>query len=318
MPGPLYIGLDVGGTTMKAGVVDDNGQPLSQTSRPTHPEKGQQHGLAMMIETIRQAMADINLSIPDVAAIGVATPGSLDLDTGVMLEPPNLKPWRNVPVRQHISDTFGLPTAFQNDANAAAYGEYWVGAGKGCRSMVLFTLGTGIGGGIVIDDRILNGAHSHGGELGHTKIQLIDGRQCACGQRGCLEAYASATAVVARTHEALQIDNRLSVLRETKELTSKLVFDAAAAGDELAISIVDRTAYYLAGGAANILHTIDPELICFAGGMIAAGEPFLNLIRRYVKELAFAWPAQRVSIQFAKLGNTAGIIGAAGCARMLL
>lgn len=318
MPDRLLVGLDVGGTTMKAGVVDELGHILAHVNLPTEPAKGQQHGLTMMAEAIRQAVAAANLSMDCIAAIGVATPGSLDIPSGVILDPPNLKPWRNVPVRQSIADAFGLPTAFQNDANAAAFGESWVGVGKDHRSMVLFTLGTGIGGGIVIDGRIWEGAHSHGGELGHMKIDISGARQCGCGQRGCLEAYASATAVVARTYEALQQDGGQSHLHSAGELTAQSVFAAADAGDSLAKNIVDRTAYYLAVGAANAMNTIDPELICFAGGMIAAGEPFLNLIRRYIRDVAFAWPAERVAVRYAALGNDAGVIGAARCAKLLL
>jgi glucokinase len=315
---PLFIGLDVGGTTMKAGVVDDSGRLLAHVSLPTEPAKGQQQGLATMAEAIRLAATKAGLSMERIAAIGVATPGSLDLKAGVILDPPNLKPWRNVPVRQFIAETFGIPTAFQNDANAAALGEAWVGAGKIFYSMVLFTLGTGIGGGVILNGRIWEGAHGHAGELGHTKVDLSGGRQCACGQRGCLEAYASATAVVARTNEALQQDGGQSTLHSAGDLTAKSVFAAAEAGDALAKIIVDRTAFYLAAGAANAIHTVDPELICFAGGMIAAGEPLLNLIRKYVRDLAFAWPADRVAIRYATLGTDAGIIGAAGCARQLL
>jgi glucokinase len=318
MPERLFVGLDVGGTTMKAGVVDDMGQMLAHVDVPTEPAKGQIQGLATMADAIRQAAAAANVPMNRITAIGVATPGSLDLKAGVILDPPNLKPWRNVPVRQFIADTFGLPTAFQNDANAAAQGEAWVGAGREFRSMVLFTLGTGIGGGVIIDGRILEGAHGHAGELGHTKVDLSGGRQCGCGQRGCLETYASATAVVARTYEALQLDGGKSTLHSVGELTAKSVFTAADAGDSLAQAIVDRTAYYLAVGASNAIHTVDPELICFAGGMIAAGEPLLNLIRRYVQEVAFAWPAARVAIRFGTLGNNAGVIGAAACARLLI
>src|SRR5437588_3711686 len=201
---PVFVGLDVGGTTMKAGVVDDSGRPLAEpVSLPTEAAKGQEAGLAVMADTIRQAVAAAGLTLDRIAAVGVATPGSMDIPAGLILDPPNLKPWRNVPVRQHIADAFRLPTAFQNDANAAAYGEFWAGAGKDFRSMVLFTLGTGIGGGIIIGDQVIEGEHSHGGELGHLKIEPRGGRMCGCGHRGCLEAYASATAVVARTHEAL-------------------------------------------------------------------------------------------------------------------
>src|SRR5579859_1163371 len=147
---PIFIGLDVGGTSMKAGSVDDDGQPLSAVNLPTEAHKGQEHGLAVMCEAIRRAAAEARLTMRDIAAVGVATPGLMDIPAGLILDPPNLKPWRNVPVRQHIHDVFQLPTAFQNDANAAAYGEFWIGAGRDARSLVMFTLGTGIGGGIIL------------------------------------------------------------------------------------------------------------------------------------------------------------------------
>jgi glucokinase len=319
---PVFVGLDVGGTTMKAGLVDDDGRPLAPpASLPTEAAKGQEHGLAVMAETIRQAVAAAGLTMDRIAAIGVATPGSMDIPAGIILDPPNLKPWRNVPVRQFIADTFRLPTAFQNDANAAAYGEFWAGAGKDFRSMVLFTLGTGIGGGIILGDRVIEGEHSHGAELGHVKIELRNGQLCGCGHRGCLEAYASATAVVARTHEALNEAGAKSalhqVLRVQGELTARAVFLAAASGDKLAAKIVDETAFYLAVGAANAMHTVDPECVCFAGGMTAAGEPFLEMIRRHVHEVAFPVPAAKCQIRYAKLGSDAGFIGAAGCGRQL-
>ncbi len=317
---PMFVGLDVGGTTMKAGVVDDDGRPRAvPISLPTEAAKGQEHGLTLMAEAIRRAVAAAGRTLDRIAAIGVATPGSMDIPAGLILDPPNLKPWRNVPVRQFIADTFALPTAFQNDANAAAYGEFWAGAGKEFRSMVLFTLGTGIGGGIILGDRVIEGEHSHGGELGHVKIELRNGRPCGCGHRGCLEAYASATAVVTRTHEALQVDGGKSSLHqyERGDLTARDVFRAADGGDALAARIVDETAYYLAVGAANAMHTVDPECVCFAGGMTAAGEPFLERIRHYVREVAFPVPAAKCQIRYAKLGSDAGFIGAAGCARQL-
>lgn len=321
MTPPLYVGLDVGGTSMKAGVVADDGKAWSAISLPTEAHKGQEAGLARMCETIRQAVAAAGVPMKDIAAIGVATPGLMDIPAGVILDPPNLKPWRDVPVRRHIHEAFGLPTAFQNDANAAAYGEYWVGAGRDVRSMVLFTLGTGIGGGIILDDRILEGEHSHGGELGHIKVEMSNPRPCSCGRRGCLEAYASATSVVHRTQEALGPTPSRSSLHEAArqgELTSEIIFDAAAAGDALAAKIVEDTAYYLAVGAMNLMHTIDPDMVVFAGGMIAAGDAFLERIRHHVRELAFPVPAARTQIRFAQLGGDAGFIGAAACGRQLI
>jgi glucokinase len=318
---PLYVGLDVGGTSMKAGVVEDDGRPRSSVSLPTEAHKGQEHGLAVMCAAIRRAVAEARREMKGIAAIGVATPGLMDIPAGVILDPPNLKPWRNVAVRQHIHDVFGMPTAFQNDANAAAYGEYWAGAGRGAHSMVLFTLGTGIGGGIILDDRILEGEHSHGAELGHIKIEMTRPRLCGCGRRGCLEAYASATSVVHRTQEALAEDGGRSSLHQTakrEELTSEIIFDAAAGGDDLAAKIVEDTAFYLAVGAMNLMHTIDPDMVVFGGGMIAAGDAFLERIRHHVRELAFPVPAAKTQIRYAQLGSDAGFIGAAACGRQLV
>jgi glucokinase len=318
----LFVGLDVGGTSMKAGVVADGGQPLSAVNLPTEAHKGQAFGLERMCETIRLAIAEAGLRPDQIAAIGVATPGTMDIPAGLILDPPNLRPWRNVPVRQHVHDSFQVPTAFQNDANAAAFGEYWAGAGRGAHSMVLFTLGTGVGGGIIIGDLVVEGEHSHGAEIGHMKIEMSNPRQCGCGRWGCLEAYASATGVVKRAREAIAEAGGLSLLRpflqEEAELTAKDIFNAAAAGDTLAQKIVDETAFYLAVGATNMMHTIDPDMIVFGGGMIAAGPSFLERIQAHVKKLAFPVPAEKTQIRYAQLGSDAGFIGAAACARQLL
>jgi glucokinase len=229
----------------------------------------------------------------------------MDIKLGLILDPPNLKPWRNVEVPQTISAKLGKPVAFQNDANAAALGEFWVGAGKDVDSFVMFTLGTGIGGGIVIDGKVLEGAHSHGGELGHLRIGLPDtGRLCGCGRRGCLEAYASATAVLARTREdvpAWRGPTRLRSLLAQKgeDFEARDVFDAAAAGDPVARRIVEDTAYYLALGACAMMATVDPHMIAFGGGMIAAGESFLHTIQEYVGRFGLSYPASKVQIRYA-------------------
>lgn len=321
MAKPLhFVGVDVGGTTIKGGVVDDRGRALASVNLATEAAKGQEHGLERICETVRQAVAAAGLRMDQVAAIGVATPGTMDIPGGMILDPPNLRPWKNVPVRRHVQDTFQLPTAFQNDANAAAYGEYWVGAGRGTRSMVLFTLGTGVGCGIVIHDQVLEGEHSHGAEVGHIMIEMTNPRPCGCGRKGCLEAYASATAVVKRAQEALAKDGGRSALhavrRRQGELTSRDVFDAAAT-DALAEKIVADTAYYLAVATVNMMHTIDPDTVVFGGGMIAAGDTFLERIRRHVRDMAFPVPAEKTRIEYARLGIDAGFIGAAACGRQL-
>src|SRR5438067_5107321 len=254
---PYYVGLDVGGSSMKGGVVDDAGKPLSAVSLPTEAHRGQEFGLERMCETIRAAVRDAGVGLDRVAAIGVATPGTMDIPAGIILDPPNLKPWQNVPVRRHVQDVFGVPTAFQNDANAAAFGEHWAGAGKCVHSMVLFTLGTGVGGGIVIGDLVVEGEHSHGAELGHMKIEMTNPRQCGCGRWGCLEAYASATAVVKRTREAIAQPGVRSPLAAANTkiggMTARDVFDAADQGDALAEKLVEDTAFYLAIGAMNMM-----------------------------------------------------------------
>ncbi len=305
---------------MKAGVVTDEGQALSLVNMPTEAEKGQEFGLQRMCATIRAAATAARLDMAQIAAIGVATPGTMDIPGGVILDPPNLRPWQNVPVRQHIQNAFGIPVAFQNDANAAALGEFWVGAGRDVHSMVLFTLGTGVGGGIIIGDLIVQGEHSHGAELGHVVIEMSNPRICGCGRPGCLEAYASATAVVNRTLEKLTPGHASSLARrsEAQELTARDVFEAAAKGDGLAEEIVEETAYYLAVGATNLMHCIDPDMVVFGGGMIAAGDEFLDRIRKHVHRLAFPVPAQKTILCYAGLGTNAGFIGAAACARLQL
>lgn len=323
MSDALYVGLDVGGTTMKAAVVTDAGKPLATATLATEASKGQEHGLNQMVKTIRAAVGNAGKTMADIAAIGVATPGTMDIPNGIILDPPNLQPWKNVPVRQHVADTFGIPTAFQNDANAAALGEFWVGAGREAHTMVMFTLGTGIGGGIILDGRVLEGQHSHGAEVGHMRIDLGKNRRCGCGRWGCLEAFASATSVVKRAQEAVAGVSGPSKLRDLlaatdEELPAKVVFQAADQGDETARKIVDETAYYLAVGAMNLMHLIDPDMIVYAGGMTAAGEPFLNRIKHYIHELAFPVPAQNTIVRYAQLGSDAGFIGAAACGRQLV
>ena len=315
---PYYLGIDLGGTNIKSGVVDDSGRPLSSVSLETEAERGPFVGVDNLAEAGRQAVKASGLPWSAIAAVGLGSPGTMDIAAGLLLEPPNLPGWDNLPIRRLLSDKLGKPTVFQNDANAAAYGEHWAGAGRGLSSLVLFTLGTGIGCGIVEDGRVIEGRHSHGGECGHIIIEMDNGRVCSCGRRGHLEAYASATAVVKRAAEAAELDTGSPLhlaLREGR-LTSRAVDEAAEAGDPLAIRLMSETARYLAVGAVNLMHTIDPDIVLFSGGMIAAGPKFLDQIRAYIHELAFPIPAAKTRIEFAQLGGDAGFIGAAGCARM--
>jgi glucokinase len=314
---PVYLGIDLGGTNVKSGVVDDGGRSLSSVSVETEADHGPEAGLKKLVEAANRAVAQSGLPWDRITAVGLGSPGTMDLEAGLLLEPPNLHGWNNLPIRRLLSERLQKPTVLQNDGNAAAYGEYWAGAGKGAHSLAMFTLGTGIGCGIVVDGAIIDGRHSHGAECGHIIIQMENGRQCSCGAFGHLEAYASATALVKRASEALQHDKSPSLLRQLdpRALSSRAIGKAAEAGDHLAQRLMTETARYLAVGAVCVMHTIDPDLVLFGGGMIAAGRAFLDDIRRDIRAMAFPVPAALTRVEYAQLGGDAGFIGAAGCAR---
>jgi glucokinase len=319
-PPPFYLGIDLGGTNIKSGVVDGEGRPVSAISVETQAEQGPEVGLDNLAEAGRRAVEASGVPWDQIAGVGLGSPGTMDLPSGMLLEPPNLPGWDNLPIRQLLSERLKKPAVLQNDANAAAFGEYWTGAGKDAHSLVMFTLGTGIGCGIVIDGHILEGQHSTGAECGHLIIQMENARLCSCGQYGHLEAYASATALVKRAFEALEQSDAASRLRELdpQAMTSRAIAEAAATGDTLAHRLMRETAYYLAVGAVCLMHTIDPDLVLFGGGMINAGESLLEDIRHNVRRLAFPVPAAKTRIEFARLGEEAGFIGAAGWARKVL
>lgn len=315
---PYYLGIDLGGTNVKSGVVDDAGHSYSSVSMKTQAALGPEVGLETLAEVARRAVKASGLDWKDIVAVGLGSPGTMDIEAGLLLDPPNLPGWTNLPIRQRLADMLDKPTVLQNDANAAAYGEYWAGAGRDSQSMGLFTLGTGIGCGIIDHGRIIVGRHSNGAECGHMIIQMENARQCSCGAYGHLEAYASATALVKRAAEALDegTPSRLHEVRANGQLTSRTIAEAAEAGDTLARRLMRETARYLAVGAVNLMNTIDPDMILFGGGMIAAGTTLLNDIRGDIQSLAFPIPAASIVIEYAALGGDAGYIGAAGCARL--
>ncbi len=317
---PYYLGIDLGGTNIKSGVVNDHGRVLSKISVETEADRGPETGLDNLAKAGHQAVEASGLKWDDIAGVGLGSPGTMDLKAGMLLEPPNLPGWDNLPIRQLLSEKLKKPTVLQNDGNAAAFGEYWTGAGRDVHSLVMFTLGTGIGCGIVVNGLILEGRHSHGAECGHIIIQMENARRCSCGAYGHLEAYASATALVKRAQEALAQDDQPSRLRDLDpdHITSRVISEAAAAGDALGRRLMRETAHYLAVGAVSLMHTIDPDLILFGGGMINAGESLLEDIRHDVRQMAFPIPAAKTRVEFARLGEEAGFVGAAGWARKVL
>lgn len=324
--GPVYLGIDVGGTNIKAGVVTAAGVPLTAAvSVKTEAALGPEAGLRNIEEAAQAAVAAAGIELIDLHAIGLATPGPMDIRRGMLLSPANMPLWKDMPVRDETARRLGKPTLLQNDANAAAYGEFWTGAAKEASSLVFWTLGTGIGCGIIYDNEIIEGAHSLGSECGHIIIDM-DGPRThpGTGQRGTLEAYASARAIVARCREALDAGRRSLIadrLKAGEELTPKLIGTAAEQGDELADELVMETARCLGIGTVTLMHTIDPEMVLFGGAMTFGrsdsplGVRFLERIKEEIRARAFPACWQNTLVDYATLGGDAGFIGAAGCAR---
>jgi len=319
-----YIGIDIGGTTINVGVVDDSGMTLAKLSRPSVLDDGLEAGLKRVYDAVEQTVGESGVGWEGIQAIGAAAPGTMDIHTGVIFHPFNLPGWEDLPLRDRLADNFGKPTVLHNDANAAAYGEYWVGAGRNVSSLMFWTLGTGIGGGIVIDGQLLTGAHSHGGECGHMIIQMDGGERSPHGIHGALELYASAKALVSRCQEQLDAGAKTLLterLQAGEKLTPKLIAAAAEEGDQLADELIMDTARYLAIGTINMMHTINPEMVVLGGAMTFGqhetelGRRFLAQLKGVVKAHAFPIIAERTVIDYATLGADAGFIGAAGCAR---
>lgn len=322
---PLFLGVDVGGTNIKIGLIDDAGQVLGKASIPTHADQHPDPTMVRVRQATDELLSDLGLPLSEVGAVGLGTPGTMDIPTGMMLDPPNLPGWHHYPVRDRLSAATGRPVWFANDANAAAFGEKWVGSGQKFSSIVFLTLGTGVGGGIIIGDLSIDGENSCGSECGHIIIDYHEtARLCGCGQRGHLEAYASATGVTKRAHEALAAGHASSLMRRIatgEALSPLMISEEAAAGDALSREIVLDTAAYLGIGITTLMHTVDPGAVILGGAMTFGGhatplgEVFLERIRAEVRRRAFPVLAEKTTIDFAALGSDAGFIGAAGIAR---
>jgi glucokinase len=322
---PLFVGVDVGGTNIKIGVVDDDGRSVADRSIETNEERGPDDAAKRVGDAVRDLLDKSGVAEGAVARLGLATPGPMDIPNGMLLGPGNLPHWHNTPIRDLISKACGLPVTYANDANAAAYGEFWAGAAREYRSMVLFTMGTGIGGGIITEGMLIEGVHSCGGELGHI---IIDSHPNApvnsLGLRGTLEGYCGAYAVIRRTHEALAAGKKSSLTKRLdagEELTPLMLSEEAERGDQLSLDLIMETARYMAIGAVTAVHTIDPESVVIGGGMTFGGEGnplgerFMARLRDEARGRMIESLRDKIHIDFAVLGGDAGYIGAAGLAR---
>lgn len=313
------VGIDLGGTTIITVVTDTHGKVIASVKCLSEVKEGITAVINRIVDTIYATVAKAKIGIDDVISIGIGAPGPLSTKTGIVFDAPNLAGWENVPLRDLVKKSFKnkILVFLENDANAAAYGEFWVGAGKNVSTLIMLTLGTGIGGGIIIDKRLYRGPDDTAGELGHMSV-FPNGPVCNCGNRGCLEAIASATGMVNRAVDALRLGSK-SLIRELAEndlnrVTAKMVYNAVLQGDQLAREIMEETGRYIGIAAASLVNIFNPEMLVFSGGMINAGEYLLKPIREEVKKRAFPQPAARVKIILTTLGENVGAIGAAGIA----
>jgi glucokinase len=323
---PYFVGIDVGGTNIKLGLVDNEGETLSYHSMRTEQDKGAEDACARMREAVEELIKKAGVSKSDVARAGLATPGPMDISKGMILRPGNLPGWWDFPIRDRVSHHIGLPVTFANDANAAAYGEFWAGAGKQYHSLVFLTLGTGVGGGIIVGDTLIEGEHSCGSECGHILVNPSDDAPMdSLGKRGSLESYANATAVTDRALAALGSVTVTSLAKRRdagEEITPQVIAQEAERGDEVARRVIMETAYWLAIGIVSFIHTIDPDAVLLGGAMTfggndsAVGRAFLQRIRDEVRPRLLEPLRNAVKIEFASLGGDAGYIGAAGLGRL--
>ncbi len=311
------IGVDVGGTKISVGAMPDDGsREIGVRSAPTRAEQGPGavvDRIVEMIETvIAVTMAEEGVPRAAFAGVGVGAPGPLDHDRNVVVVAPNLG-WRDLPLRALITDRVGLPAALDNDANCATLGEAWVGAARGARYVLGLTLGTGIGGGLIVNGRLYHGASNVAGEVGHMTIET-QGRRCACGNYGCLEAYASGPNIAQRAREAVEAGepSALSdmVGGDLARLTAQHVYDANDRGDALAREVVRETARFLGAGVANLLNVFNPDVVVLAGGVARAGPALFDPLRAEVRRRAFRPAVDAARIVPGALPGTAGVVGA--------
>ncbi len=306
------VGIDIGGTNIVAGTVaEDGSEVLGLVSEPTLAEQGAEGVLSRIMKLARASMAAARGK--EIAGLGIGSPGPLDTTTGVVLLTPNLG-WVNFPLRDRVAGALGMSATLDNDANCAIFGEWWRGAARGASHVVGLTIGTGIGGGIVLAGRVYRGKSDIAGEIGHMTIDL-NGRRCKCGNYGCLEAYASGPAIAARAIEGIEAGADSSLPRyvngDLARITAQIVYEAAHDGDGYALEVVHDTAKFLGAGVANVVNIFNPEVVVICGGVTLAGDKLFLPLRSEVKRRAFKPAVEACRIVPGELTGTAGVYGAA-------
>ena len=310
----LYIGIDLGGTNIAVGLVDESGQILARMTVPTRAERSAEEIVATMAEAAKILLAEAGVAEGEIASVGVGTPGAVDREAGVVVSACNLH-FSNTPLREMLGEYFSCPVYVENDANCAAWAEATAGAAKGARDSLMITLGTGVGGGIVIGGRLYGGFNNYGGEFGHMII-ADGGERCACGRRGCVEAYSSATALIRDVKRATETHPEsllASIAQREGGVNGKTVFAAVEQGDATARCVLDEYVRHLALALINLIRIFQPQVLVVGGGVAQAGEALLAPLRERVSEIygSYVTENKRTAIKAAALGNDAGIVGAA-------
>ncbi len=303
----IVLATDLGGTNLRMAAVDEDGSILSRVKYET-PRSSEPHEI---VETMAKAVKECRAELrdADILAIGAAVPGTIDFKRGLIQTAPNLPELNEFSIVGALEDKLGIKAILENDANAAAIGENWLGASKGFANSIMITLGTGVGGGVIIDGKVLRGIDGTAGEIGHINVEP-EGHSCGCGSFGCLEQYASATAIVRMAKEIFGQDNNVK-LDGLKEITSEYLFEQASAGNALARDIFRTQGYYMGIVLAGLINTLNPEVIVIGGGVAAGWDLFITSLREQIKVRSYKEPAERAEVVRAKLGDDAGILGIA-------
>lgn len=303
----MLIGIDLGGTNIAAGIVDKNNKIVCSDSCPTLSERPYTEIVKDMAQLCKKLIAEAGLNEADIEGIGIGSPGTVDNKNGVIIYANNLG-WDNVPLAEELRKYIDVPVNIENDANAAAYGEF-MECGGDVDSFVAITLGTGVGGGVIIDKKIYRGFNGAGGELGHT-VLIHGGEPCTCGNDGCWESYASVTALIRQTKEAIK-NHPESMMAKDEKVSGRTAFNAAKAGDSAGQTVVDNYIEYVASGITNIINIFQPNILVIGGGISKEGDYLLNPIKEYAKLHTYCKAVEQTEIKIASLMNDAGIIGAA-------
>ncbi|MFN3966882.1 MAG: ROK family protein [Endomicrobiia bacterium] len=300
------IGVDLGGTKISAGIVDQSGKIISKTKLPTFAQKGPEFVINQIIKSIQQVIKKSKIKHSQILGIGIGAPGPLDTEKGIIHHAPNLPGWNEIPLRNKIQSKIGMDVFIDNDANLAALGESWIGAGKNVKNLICITLGTGVGGGLILDGKIFHGFQDAAGEIGHITVNP-SGPKCNCGNYGCLEAYSSATGIVNRIREAIK-NGEKSSLKEP--ITSKKVYEFALKGDKLSKRIMKEAGIYLGIALSTVANLLNLEMAIITGNVANAGDMIFEPARHEIKKRTI-YPANKMKIVPAKLKTDAGIIGSA-------